>query len=402
MTDAFIYDHVRTPRGRGKPNGSLHEVTPVELVTQVLEAIKDRNDLDTSRVDDIVLGVVHTQGEQGSNPARIGAINAGYDQTVPGKQLNRFCASGLEAVNSASAQVMAGMSDMCIGGGLESMSRIPMSSVGGAMAVDPQVAYDSYFIPQGISADLVATKHGFNREEVDAYAVESQKRASHARDSGYFDNSIVPVKDQLGETLLDHDEAIRTGTTMEDLAKLKPSFAQMGANFGFDSIAIQRYPEIERIEHVHHAGNSSVIVDGAAAVLVGSKEVGDALGLQPKAKIVGFASTGTEPTIMLTGPAPACRKVLKKAGWNRDDVDLFELNEAFAAQSIACVEGLGLDLAKVNVNGGAIALGHPLGASGTKLMATLVHALKARGKKYGLQTMCEGGGVANVTIVEAL
>ena len=400
MTDAFIYDHVRTPRGRGKPNGSLHEVTPVELVTQVLEAIKDRNDLDTSRVDDIVLGVVHTQGEQGSNPARIGAINAGYDQTVPGKQLNRFCASGLEAVNSASAQVMAGMSDMCIGGGLESMSRIPMSSVGGAMAVDPQVAYDSYFIPQGISADLVATKYGFNREEVDAYAVESQKRASHARDSGYFDNSIVPVKDQLGETLLDHDEAIRMGTTMEDLAKLKPSFAQMGANFGFDSIAIQRYPEIERIEHVHHAGNSSVIVDGAAAVLVGSKEVGDALGLQPKAKIVGFASTGTEPTIMLTGPGPSAKKVLKRCGMTKDDIDLFELNEAFAAVVLRFMQELDIPHEQINVNGGAIAMGHPLGATGAMVLGTLVDELERRDLNIGLVNLCIGGGMGTATIVE--
>ena len=295
---------------------------------------------------------------------------------------------------------MAGMSDMCIGGGLESMSRVPMNTVGGAMAVDPQVAYDSYFIPQGISADLVASKHGFNREDVDAYAVESQKRASHARDSGYFDNSIVPVKDQVGETLLDHDEAIRTGTTMEDLAKLNPSFAQMGANFGFDSIAIQRYPEVERIDHVHHAGNSSVIVDGAAAVLVGSKEVGDELGLKPKAKIVGFASTGTEPTIMLTGPGPSAKKVLKRAGMTKDDIDLFELNEAFAAVVLRFMQELDIPHDQINVNGGAIAMGHPLGATGAMVLGTLIDELERRDLNTGLVNLCIGGGMGTATIVE--
>ncbi|MBU36386.1 MAG: acetyl-CoA acetyltransferase [Candidatus Marinimicrobia bacterium] len=400
MTEAFIYDHVRTPRGRGKPDGSLHEVTPVELVTQVLAALRDRNELDTSRVDDIVMGVVHTQGEQGANPARIGAINAGYDLSAPGKQLNRFCASGLEAVNSASAQVMSGMSDLCIGGGLESMSRIPMSTVGGAMAVDPQVAYGSYFVPQGISADLIASKEGFSREDVDSYSVESQARASNARDNGYFDHSIMPVKDQLGETLLDHDECIRTGTTVDDLAKLKPSFVDMGANFGFDSIAIQRYPEVERIEHVHHAGNSSVIVDGAASVLVGTKEVGQELGLKPKAKIVGFASTGSEPTIMLTGPAPSARKVLKRCGMSKDDIDLFELNEAFAAVVLKYMKEMDIAHEQINVNGGAIAMGHPLGATGAMVLGTLIDELERRDLNTGLVNLCIGGGMGTSTIVE--
>ena len=400
MTDAFIYDHVRTPRGRGKPDGSLHEVTPVELITQVLAALRNRNELDTSRVDDIVMGVVHTQGEQGSNPARMGAINAGYDLSAPGKQLNRFCASGLEAVNSASAQVMSGMSDLCIGGGLESMSRIPMSTVGGAMAVDPQVAYGSYFVPQGISADLIASKEGFSREDVDSYSVESQARASNARDNGYFDHSIMPVKDQLGETLLDHDECIRTGTTVDDLAKLKPSFVDMGANFGFDSIAIQRYPEVERIEHVHHAGNSSVIVDGAASVLVGTKEVGQELGLKPKAKIVGFASTGSEPTIMLTGPAPSARKVLKRCGMSKDDIDLFELNEAFAAVVLKYMKEMDIAHEQINVNGGAIAMGHPLGATGAMVLGTLIDELERRDLNTGLVNLCIGGGMGTSTIVE--
>ncbi len=400
MTEAFIYDHVRTPRGRGKPDGSLHEVTPVELITQILAALRDRNELDTSRVDDIVMGVVHTQGEQGANPARIGAINAGYDLSAPGKQLNRFCASGLEAVNSASAQVMSGMSDLCIGGGLESMSRIPMSTVGGAMAVDPQVAYGSYFVPQGISADLIASKEGFSREDVDSYSVESQARASNARDNGYFDHSIMPVKDQLGETLLDHDECIRTGTTVDDLAKLKPSFVDMGANFGFDSIAIQRYPEVERIEHVHHAGNSSVIVDGAASVLVGTKEVGQELGLKPKAKIVGFASTGSEPTIMLTGPAPSARKVLKRCGMSKDDIDLFELNEAFAAVVLKYMKEMDIAHEQINVNGGAIAMGHPLGATGAMVLGTLIDELERRDLNTGLVNLCIGGGMGTSTIVE--
>ena len=399
MTDAYIFDHVRSPRGKGKSDGSLHQVTPVELLTQVLESLRDRNELDTSRIDDVIMGVVHNQGEQASNPARVAAINAGYAEEAAGKQLNRFCASGLEAVNSAAAQVMSGMSDLCIGGGLESMSRVPMDTVGGALAVDPQVAYGSYFVPQGISADLIASKYGFTREDVDAFAVESQKRASHARDEGYFDNSIVPIKDNLGDVLLDHDECIRAGTSMEDLAKLKPSFVQMG-EFGFNSVAIQRYPEVEKINHVHHAGNSSVIVDGASAVLVGTKEAGKELGLTPRARIVGFASTGTEPTIMLTGPAPSAEKVLKRCGMSKDNIDLFELNEAFAVVVLLYMQQMDIDHEQINVNGGAIAMGHPLGATGGMVLGTLIDEMERRDLNTGLVNLCIGGGMGTSTIVE--
>ena len=399
MTDAYIFDHVRSPRGKGKSDGSLHQVTPIELLTQVLESLRDRNKLDTSRVDDVIMGVVHNQGEQASNPARVAAINAGYAEEAAGKQLNRFCASGLEAVNSGAAQVMSGMSDLCIGGGLESMSRVPMNSVGGALAVDPQVAYGSYFVPQGISADLIASKYGFSREDVDAYAVESQKRASHARDEGYFDNSIVPIKDNLGGVVLDHDECIRTGTSMEDLAKLNPSFIQIG-QFGFDSVAIQQYPEVEKIEHVHHAGNSSVIVDGASAVLVGTKEIGEELGLTPRARIVGFSSTGSEPTIMLTGPAPSAEKVLKRCGMNKDDIDLFELNEAFAVVVLHYMQQMDIGHEQINVNGGAIAMGHPLGATGGMVLGTLIDEMERRDLNTGLVNLCIGGGMRTSTIVE--
>ena len=399
MTDAYIFDHVRSPRGKGKSDGSLHQVTPIELLTQVLESLRDRNDLDTSRIDDVIMGVVHSQGEQGSNPARVAAINAGYAEEAAGKQLNRFCASGLEAVNSGAAQVMSGMSDLCIGGGLESMSRVSMNSVGGALGVDPQVAYSNYIVPQGISADLIASKYGFSRDDVDAYAVESQKRASHARDEGYFDNSIVPIKDNLGEVLLDHDECIRTGTSMEDLAKLNPAFIQMG-QFGFNSVAIQRYPEVEKIEHVHHAGNSSVIVDGASAVLVGTKEIGEELGLTPRARIVGFASIGSEPTIMLTGPAPSAEKALKRCGMNKDDIDLFELNEAFAVVVLHYMQQMDIDHEQINVNGGAIAMGHPLGATGGMVLGTLIDEMERRDLNTGLVNLCIGGGMGTSTIVE--
>ena len=399
MTDAYIFDHVRSPRGRGKSDGSLHEVTPVELLSQVLGSLRDRNELDTSRVDDVIMGVVHNQGEQASNPARVAAIHAGYAEEAAGKQLNRFCASGLEAVNSAAAQVMSGMSDLCIGGGLESMSRVPIDTVGGALAVDPQVAYGSYFVPQGISADLIASKYGFSREDVDSYAVESQRRASHARDEGYFNKSIVPIKDTLGETLLDHDECIRTGTTVEDLAKLNPSFQQIG-DFGFNDVAIQRYPEVAKIDHVHHAGNSSQIVDGASAVLVGSKEAGEELGLTARAKIVGFASTGTEPTIMLTGPAPSANKVLKRCGMSKDDIDLFELNEAFAVVVLHYMKEMGIEHDEINVNGGAIAMGHPLGATGGMVLGTLIDEIERRDLSTGLVNLCIGGGMGTSTIIE--
>ena len=400
MTEAFIYDAVRTPRGRGRANGSLHEVRPIELATQVLKAIRDRNELDTAYLDDVVLGCVMPVGEQGSDIARVAALNADYSENVPGKQLNRFCASGLEAVNTAAAQVMSGQSDLAIGGGVESMSRVPMGADGGAMVMDPEIASKMYFIPQGISADLMATKFGFSREDVDAYAIESQRRAKHAWDNGYFKNSIVPVKDQIGLTILDHDEYMRPETTMEDLAKLNPAFTVPGEQAGFDAVAIQRYPEVERINHVHHAGNSSGIVDGAAAVLVGSKEMGEKLGLKPRAKIRAFASIGSEPTIMLTGPAPASEKALKRAGMTTKDIDLFELNEAFAAVVLRYMQALGIPHDKINVNGGAIAMGHPLGATGAMILGTLIDEMERRGAATGLATLCVGAGMGTATIVE--
>lgn len=400
MTEAYIYDAVRTPRGRGRTNGSLHEVRPIELATQVLKAIRDRNELDTAYLDDVVFGCVMPVGEQGSDIARIAALNADYAETVPGKQLNRFCASGLEAVNTAAAQVMSGQSDLAIGGGVESMSRVPMGADGGAMVMDPEIASKLYFVPQGISADLVATKYGFSREDVDAYAVESQRRAKHAWDNCYFKKSIVPVKDQIGLTVLDHDELMRPETTMEDLAKLNPSFTVPGEQAGFDSVAIQRYPEVERINHVHHAGNSSGIVDGAAAVLVGSKEIGEKLGLKPRAKIRAFASIGSEPTIMLTGPAPATEKALKRAGMTTKDIDLYELNEAFAAVVLRYMQALDIPHNKINVNGGAIAMGHPLGATGAMILGTLIDEMERRGAATGLATLCVGAGMGTATIVE--
>ena len=400
MTEAYIYDAVRTPRGRGRANGSLHEVRPIELATQVLKAIRDRNELDTAYLDDVVLGCVMPVGEQGSDIARVAALNADYSENVPGKQLNRFCASGLEAVNTAAAQVMSGQSDLAIGGGVESMSRVPMGADGGAMVMDPEIASKMYFIPQGISADLMATKFGFSREDVDAYAIESQRRAKHAWDNGYFKNSIVPVKDQIGLTILDHDEYMRPETTMEDLAKLNPAFTVPGEQAGFDAVAIQRYPEVERINHVHHAGNSSGIVDGAAAVLVGSKEMGEKLGLKPRAKIRAFASIGSEPTIMLTGPAPASEKALKRAGMTTKDIDLFELNEAFAAVVLRYMQALGIPHDKINVNGGAIAMGHPLGATGAMILGTLIDEMERRGAATGLATLCVGAGMGTATIVE--
>ncbi|MBK9708802.1 MAG: acetyl-CoA C-acetyltransferase [Acidobacteria bacterium] len=402
MTEAYIYDAVRTPRGRGRSNGSLHEVRPIELATQVLQAIRDRNNLDTSYVDDVVLGCVMPVGEQGADIARMAALNADYSENVPGKQLNRFCASGLEAVNTAAAQVMSGQSDLAIGGGVESMSRVPMGADGGAMMMDPAIAAKMYFVPQGISADLVATKYGFSREDVDAYSVESQRRAKHAWDSSYFKRSIVPVKDQIGLTVLDNDEYMRPGTTMEDLAKLNPAFTIPGEQAGFDAVAIQRYPEVERINHVHHAGNSSGIVDGAAAVLVGSREIGEKLGLKARARIRAFASIGSEPTIMLTGPAPATEKALKRAGMTTKDIELYELNEAFAAVVLRYMQALGIPHDKINVNGGAIAMGHPLGATGAMILGTLIDEMERRGAATGLATLCVGGGMGTATIVELI
>ncbi|MBL8190605.1 MAG: acetyl-CoA C-acetyltransferase [Acidobacteria bacterium] len=402
MTEAYIYDAVRTPRGRGRSNGSLHEIRPIELATQVLKAIRDRNELDTAYLDDVVLGCVMPVGEQGSDIARVAALNADYAETVPGKQLNRFCASGLEAVNTAAAQVMSGQSDLAIGGGVESMSRVPMGADGGAMVMDPEIASKMYFVPQGISADLMATKYGFSREDVDAYAVESQRRAKHAWDNGWFNNSIVPVTDQIGLTVLAHDEYMRPETTMDDLAKLNPAFTVPGEQAGFDAVAIQRYPEVERINHVHHAGNSSGIVDGAAAVLVGSKAIGEKLGLKPRARIRAFASIGSEPTIMLTGPAPASEKALKRAGMSVNDIDLYELNEAFAAVVLRYMQALDIPHDKINVNGGAIAMGHPLGATGAMILGTLLDEMERRGAATGLATLCVGAGMGTATIIELI
>ncbi len=400
MPEAFIYDHVRTPRGRGKSNGALHEVTPIELVTQVLRALKERSQLDTSRLDDVIMGCVSPVGEQGADIARVAVLNAGYAENVPGKQLNRFCASGLEAVNTAAAQVLSGQSDLCIGGGIESMSRVPMGSDGGAMASDPQVAYRTYFAPQGIGADLIATKYGISRRDCDAYALESQKRAAHAWQSGWFRQSVLPVTDALGQVLLDRDEHLRADTTLEGLASLKPAFATMGEQFGFDSVALQRYPEVERIDHVHTGGNSSGIVDGAAGVLVGSGEIGKALGLKPRARIVGFASVGSEPTIMLTGPGPATDKVLKRCGMQAKDIDLFELNEAFASVVLRYMQIFAIPHDRINVNGGAIALGHPLGATGAMILGTVLDELERRGKATALVTLCIGAGMGTATIIE--
>ena len=400
MTEAFIFDHVRTPRGRGKPNGSLHEIPSIELATQALRAIRDRNSLDTGRVDDVVLGCVGPIGEQGANIARVATLNAGYAISVPGKQLNRFCASGLEAVNTAAAQVMSGQSDLCIAGGVEALSRVAMGSDGGAWAVDPAVAHRTRYIPQGISADLLATLYGITRDAVDRYALESQRRAAHAWEQGHFRRSIVPVVDQLGLTVLDRDEHMRPGTTLEELAGLKPSFDRMGEDFGFDAIAQQRYPQVERIDHIHHAGNSSGIVDGAAATLIGTREMGKALGLTPRARIVGFASTGTEPTIMLTGPAPSAEKVLGRCGMKVGDIDLFEVNEAFAAVVLRFMQALDVPHDKVNVNGGAIALGHPLGATGAMILGTALDELERRDLRTALVTLCVGAGMGTATIIE--
>ncbi|MEO0347438.1 MAG: acetyl-CoA C-acetyltransferase [Pseudomonadota bacterium] len=400
MAEAFIYDHVRTPRGRGKPSGGLHAVTPIELTTQVLESLRDRNDLDTSYLDDVVLGCVSPVGEQGANIARVAVLTAGYEQNVPGKQLNRFCASGLEAVNTVAAQVMAGQSDLGIGGGVECMSRVPMGSDSGAMAADPRVAYDTYFAPQGIGADLIASKYGFSRDDVDGYAVESQNRAAHAWESGYFNDSVISIKDMLGMTVLDRDEHLRPGTTKEDLANLNPAFLIPGEQAGFDAVALQRYPEVERIDHVHTGGNSSGIVDGAAGVLIGNKEIGDALGLKPRARIKGFASIGSEPTIMLTGPAPSAEKVLKRCGMTTKDIDLFELNEAFASVVLRFMQALDIDHDQINVNGGAIAMGHPLGATGAMILGTVLDELERRDDATALVNLCVGAGMGTATIIE--
>lgn len=400
MTDAYIYDHVRSPRGRGKSNGSLHEVTPVNLASRVLESLRDRNNLNTSMVDDVVFGCVSPVGEQGSCITRAAVLNADYDESVPGRQLNRCCASGLEAVNMAAAQIMAGQSDITIGGGIECMSRVPMGSDSGAMHADPAIAYKIYYAPQGIGADLIASRHGFTREDVDVYAVESQKRAANAWDNGYFARSVVPIKDQLGVTLLDRDEHMRPDTTLDGLARLSPAFTMQGEQLGFDAVALQKYPEVEAINHVHTAGNSSGIVDGSAAMLLGTKNIGDAMGLTPRARIKGFVSIGTDPTIMLTGPAPSAEKILRRCGMTTDDIDLFELNEAFASVVMLFMQELGIEHDKINVNGGAIAMGHPLGATGTMILGTVLDELERRDLNTALINLCVAGGMGTATIIE--
>ncbi|MGB6650605.1 MAG: acetyl-CoA C-acetyltransferase [Xanthobacteraceae bacterium] len=400
MPDAFIYDHVRTPRGRGKVDGSLHEVTALNLASQALGAIKSRNNLDTALVDDVVMGVVDPVGEAAADIARTAALVAGFGNEVPGVQINRFCASGLDAVNFAAAQIMSGQQNMAVGGGVESMSRVGIGAAGGAWAVDPSIAVAHYFLPQGISADLIATKYGFSRDDVDAYAVESQKRAAAAWDEGRFNHSVVAVKDVNGLTILAKDEHMRPDTTMQSLAALKPAFVQMGELGGFDAVAIQAHPEVEYVNHVHHAGKSSGIVDGAAAVLVGNKEAGQKAGLKPRARVRAFANIGSDPALMLTGPIDVTKKVLKTAGMTLADIDLFEINEAFASVVLRYLQAFDLDAAKVNVNGGAIALGHPLGATGAMILGTLVDEMERRNVTTGLVTLCIGAGMGTATIIE--
>ena len=400
MTDAFIYDAVRTPRGRGKSDGALHEVTALNLASQAIGALKERNKLDPKLIDDVVLGCVDPVGEAGGDIARVAAIMAGFGTEVPGVQINRFCASGLDAVNFAAAHVMSGQHDMTIGGGVESMSRVGIGAAGGAWPVDPSIALKSYFVPQGISADLIATKYGFSRDDVDAYAVESQKRAAKSWEDGRFKNSVVPVKDVNGITLLAKDEHMRPTTTMQSLAQLNPSFVQMGEMGGFDAVAVQRYPAIEAVNHVHTPGNSSGIVDGAAGVLIGNAEAGKAAGLKPRARIRQFANIGSEPSIMLTGPVPVTEKVLKKAGMSVKDIDLYELNEAFASVVLRYMQAFDIPHDKINVNGGAIAMGHPLGATGAMIVGTVLDELERRNLNTALVTLCIGIGMGTATIIE--
>jgi acetyl-CoA C-acetyltransferase len=399
MAQAFVFDAIRTPRGKGKSDGSLHEVKPITLLSGLLKDLQARHDFDTAEVEDVVMGCVSPIGEQGACIAKTAALAAGWDWKVAGVQLNRFCASGLEAVNLAAQKVASGWEDLVVAGGVESMSRVPMGSDGGAWAQDPQTSFDTEFMPQGIGADLIATLEGFRREDVDAYALRSQQKAAAARDAGRFDKSVMAVKDMLGMVILERDEFIKPRTTMEGLASLKPSFAQIG-EMGFDGVAIRKYPQVERIVHVHHAGNSSGIVDGAAAVLVGSESKGKQLGLTPRARILATALSGADPTIMLTGPMPAARKALAKAGLTIDDIDLFEINEAFAAVPMKFMKEMGVPEEKVNVNGGSIAMGHPLGATGAMILGTLIDELHARKLRYGLATLCVGGGMGIATIIE--
>ncbi|MDD0809762.1 acetyl-CoA C-acetyltransferase [Curvibacter sp. RS43] len=401
MTEAYVFDAIRTPRGKGKKDGSLHEVKPVNLLAGLLQDLQARNGFDTALVDDVVMGIVSPIGEQGSVLPKVAALKAGWDFRCAGVQVNRFCASGLEAVNLAAQKVRSGWEDLVVAGGVESMSRVPIGSDGGAWAQDPETNSATLFVPQGIGADLIATLDGYNRHDVDAFALESQRRATAARAAGHFTRSVVPVRDALGQTILAQDEFIKPQTTMEGLAALKPSFEQLGA-LGFDAVALQRYPQVERIHHVHHAGNASGIVDGAAAVLIGSDAAARQHGLTPRARIVATALSGADPTIMLTGPVPATRKALARAGLSVQDIDLFEVNEAFAAVPMRFMKELGVPHEKVNVNGGAIAMGHPLGATGAMILGTLIDELERRQLRYGLATLCVGGGMGIATIVERL
>ncbi len=399
MSEAYIIDAIRTPRGKGKKDGALYEVKPITLLSTLLNELKDRHQLDTSQVDDIVLGCVTPIGDQGADIAKTAAIAAGWDNNVAGVQINRFCASGLDAVNMAAQKVRSGWEDLVVAGGVESMSRMPMGSDGGAWALDPETNLAAGFVPQGIGADLIASIDGYSREDVDTFAQNSQQKAAAAQAAGYFNRSIVPIKDKAGVTILAEDEFIKAHTTVQSLAKLNPSFALMG-QMGFDALALQKYPEVGQINHVHHAGNSSGIVDGAALVLIASEKAVQQYGLKPRAKILATALVGSDPTIMLTGPAPAARKALAKAGLSIDDIDLFEVNEAFAAVVLRFIHELKVDPAKVNVNGGAIAMGHPLGATGAMILGTLLDELERQNKKRGLITLCVGGGMGIATIIE--
>lgn len=400
--EAYVYEAIRTPRGKGKKNGSLHEVKPIDLVVTLMKEMEQRHELDTSQVEDVVLGCVTPIGDQGADIAKAAAQYADWDMDVPGVQINRFCASGLEAVNMAAMKIRSGWEDMVVAGGVESMSRLPLGSDGGAWVLDPAVNSATDFVPQGIGADLIATLEGFSREDVDSFGVRSQKKAAAAWEDRRFDRSIVPIKDLNGLTVLDHDEFMRPSTTLEGLGKLNASFAMMG-EMGYDAVALQKYPHVEAIDHVHHAGNSSGIVDGASLVLLGTKEKGEAMGLKPRARVVSAALVGTEPTIMLTGPGPATKKALKLAGMTINDIDLMEVNEAFAAVVLRFLRDMGIEDSyddKVNVNGGAIAMGHPLGATGAMLLGTLVDELERQDKTTGLITLCVGGGMGIATIVE--
>ena len=400
MSDAYLYDHVRTPRGKGRPDGALHEVTALQLAAQTLQALAQRSELNTALVDDVILSCVMAAGEQGANIARVAALQADYALTAPGFQINRYCASGLEAVGVAAANIMAGQADAIVAGGVESMSRVPIGSDGGAVYADPQVVWKTWYIPQGIGADTIATMDGYSRDDVDAFAVESQRRAGAAWAERRFERSVVPVRDVLGEVLLDKDEAVRPGTTMADLAKLKPAFEGLGEKAGFDGVMLQRYPRLESIRHVHSGGNSSGIVDGAAALLVGSKGFGDKAGLKPRARIRGWASVGSEPAIMLTGPGASARKVLDRLGMSASDIDLYEVNEAFASVVLRFMREMDVPHDKVNVNGGSIAMGHPLGATGAMLIGTVLDELERRDLATGLVTLCAAAGMASALVIE--